>query len=157
MKYEVTYTFNRTASYDVEIEAESAEQARLIAESQADDYENCNIGCRSNVVLDAILELDSNCEWDTSVTDISVEEKKTEGAERLSESFEVGDTFDSEDGNCCPMCDSRDTECTESGWDECGFFYAEMHCRNCHGSYTQWLMPSHVVIQQVGVESVIDR
>ena len=71
MKYEVTYTLTRTASFDVEIEADSADEARRIAEGYADEYEG---GCDwDNVVLNGILDLDSDCGWDTSVTDITVE------------------------------------------------------------------------------------
>ena len=70
-KYEVTYTLTRTACVDEIIEADSMEEAELIARNHMDGY---NTGKDCDHINDFILDLDHWCGWDTEVSDVQVDE-----------------------------------------------------------------------------------
>jgi len=65
--------------------------------------------------------------------------------------FNEGDVIKTDDSDPCPMCGSKENEvedrCFEHGW-----FYADMFCLNCHGSYTMWFKPHHAVVQEPGIK-----
>ena len=68
MKYTVTFTITKTACADAVIDAKAQDEAIRIAHEHAYAYMHGN----DELINDIVLELDSNCEWDTDISDIEL-------------------------------------------------------------------------------------
>lgn len=67
----------------------------------------------------------------------------------MANAIEQGTTLYVNDTNHCPVCGCDEVECNDHGWER-EMAYGEMFCLSCHTTYTLWLTPSHVVIQEPG-------